>query len=373
MRDELLGDDDQRRLAIFTNIPNPYNHYLYAALRQSGWDLRVVYKGDPQSAGRSWSIEPDPRDTITGSIRDEARALRRCRAERRQVILTGGYAGLVDVERRALLARAARPLLFWGERLSPPRRLTSTVRTLYFAGFDAVLAVGTWAVAGYRAAARSAAVHVFPYTTAAPGSAGRQPDAVPVVGFVGDLIERKGVDILLDGLARIPEGTRPALEVAGAGPAQGALAELARRRGLSVAWLGHVPEEEMRGLRARWWAQAVPSRYDGWGVVVAEALGAGVPVVASAHVGAAVDLVRDGVNGSIVGEGGDWASALRRYTDLEVVRREGRLAALVGEAFSADAAATWLTRLLLDGVGAAQPRSFVDDTWQSLDGRLVGD
>ena len=41
----------------------------------------------------------------------------------------------------------------------------------------------------------------------------------------------------------------------------------------------------------------LPSRYDGWGVVVNQALGAGLPVICSDMVGAGHDLVEEGVNG----------------------------------------------------------------------------
>ena len=47
----------------------------------------------------------------------------------------------------------------------------------------------------------------------------------------------------------------------------------------------------------------LPSRYDGWGVVVNQALGAGLPLICSSEVRAADDLVADGVNGLIVTAG----------------------------------------------------------------------
>jgi glycosyltransferase involved in cell wall biosynthesis len=284
--------------------------------------------------------------------------------------LTGGYAGLIEAERRALTLRSPGQLLFWGERLSGDRRIKAAVRRLYFAGFDGVLAVGTWAVDSYRTVARSAPVHVFPYTTGASGQRERAPAPTPVIGFVGDLIERKGVDILVESLACVPEGNRPALEVAGDGPAREGLAQRARDLGVTVEWLGHLPADELQARQRRWWAQAVPSRYDGWGIVVAEALAAGVPVLASSRAGAAVDLVRDGVNGAVVRPGQDWAPVLQRYTDMDVVVREGRGARLVGQAFSADAAAGWLSRLLLDGAKTAPPRSFVEEAWHGLEGAL---
>ena len=44
----------------------------------------------------------------------------------------------------------------------------------------------------------------------------------------------------------------------------------------------------------------LPSRHDGWGVVVNQALAAGLPVITSDAVGAGLDLVENGVNGMCV-------------------------------------------------------------------------
>jgi glycosyltransferase involved in cell wall biosynthesis len=47
----------------------------------------------------------------------------------------------------------------------------------------------------------------------------------------------------------------------------------------------------------------IPSRHDGWGVVVNQALAAGLPVITSNAVGAGVDLVENGANGLHVAAG----------------------------------------------------------------------
>ena len=44
----------------------------------------------------------------------------------------------------------------------------------------------------------------------------------------------------------------------------------------------------------------LPSRHDGWGVVIQEALSAGLPVIATRQTGAAYDLVEEGKNGFLV-------------------------------------------------------------------------
>ena len=48
----------------------------------------------------------------------------------------------------------------------------------------------------------------------------------------------------------------------------------------------------------------VPSRYDGWGLVVPEGLASGLPVIATDRMGAALEFVRSGKNGQLI-RGGD--------------------------------------------------------------------
>jgi glycosyltransferase involved in cell wall biosynthesis len=47
----------------------------------------------------------------------------------------------------------------------------------------------------------------------------------------------------------------------------------------------------------------VPSRYDGWGLVVPEGLASGLPVIATDRMGAALEFVRTGTNGWLIPAG----------------------------------------------------------------------
>ncbi len=103
--------------------------------------------------------------------------------------------------------------------------------------------------------------------------------------YLGRLIAQKGVDVLLEALARMADP--PPLDVAGDGPQRGRLVRLARRRGLSVRFHGYVEGETKARLLARAAVVCVPSRPRPWGLgegaplVVREALAAGAHVVAS--------------------------------------------------------------------------------------------
>jgi glycosyltransferase involved in cell wall biosynthesis len=63
--------------------------------------------------------------------------------------------------------------------------------------------------------------------------------------------------------------------------------------------LGFQNESQLAELFALAEATVVPSRAETWGVIVNESLASGTPVVVSDAVGAADDLVEEGVNGRV--------------------------------------------------------------------------
>jgi UDP-glucose:(heptosyl)LPS alpha-1,3-glucosyltransferase len=125
---------------------------------------------------------------------------------------------------------------------------------------------------------------------------GLSPDAW-VALFVGSGFVRKGLNALLEAFADLSD-RRARLAIAGRGDMAG-LREAAARLGAidRVAWLGARPDVER--LYAAADALVLPARYEPFGNVVLEALACGRPVLVSRAVGAS-DLVRPGVNGSVI-------------------------------------------------------------------------
>ena len=102
----------------------------------------------------------------------------------------------------------------------------------------------------------------------------------PRVVFAGRLRADKGPDLLLEALALLPDP--PVTLILGAGPLERRLRRLVRRRGLqrTVRFLGwqRDPGRFVAGSAAC----VVPSRQDGWSQTAVQAMGLGVPVVATA-------------------------------------------------------------------------------------------
>ncbi|WP_419909791.1 glycosyltransferase family 4 protein [Candidatus Poriferisodalis sp.] len=120
----------------------------------------------------------------------------------------------------------------------------------------------------------------------------------PVVA-VGRLMAEKGFDVLIEAVALMDATQRPDVVIVGDGPDRSRLEALALRRGVNATFAGAVAPGEVGEWYRRARLVCVPSRREGFGMITAEALAAGRPVVATA-VGAAPSLITDGVNGCLV-------------------------------------------------------------------------
>jgi glycosyltransferase involved in cell wall biosynthesis len=136
------------------------------------------------------------------------------------------------------------------------------------------------------------------------GPPGTRPDsAEPVVVFVGRHIPEKQAGALVPAIAQARERV-PGLraEILGDGPARPEVLRLIAEHGLEgvVEAPGFVAEGELQKRLRRALCLALPSRREGYGLVVVEAAALGVPsIVARAPDNAATELVEEGVNGAV--------------------------------------------------------------------------
>jgi glycosyltransferase involved in cell wall biosynthesis len=108
--------------------------------------------------------------------------------------------------------------------------------------------------------------------------------------YVGAMNQTKGADILISAVKLIrSQGYKVTLDLYGSGDPQ-KYADLG-------PWLCHhglIPFEMVQPTMQKYDLLITPSRHDGWGVVVNEALLQGVPVIASSRVGAKVMIEASG-------------------------------------------------------------------------------
>lgn len=148
--------------------------------------------------------------------------------------------------------------------------------------------------------------------------------------YLGRLAEAKGVRLLMAAWDEITAagGLGVPLVIAGTGPLEPEVAAWAADRD-DVRYVGLLDTAECRKAIERSVAVVAPSTWlEAFGLVVVEAMAAGVPTVAAGH-GAFVELVEDGVTGLLhrPGEAASLASCVRRIATAPERNREmGRAA-----------------------------------------------
>jgi len=171
----------------------------------------------------------------------------------------------------------------------------------------------------------------------------------PTVLFVGGLEPRKGLEYLIKAMETVV-GTFPdarMIAVAKTGfrgtDDWSSYRMLADRLGLTNAIEFHesVGQEKLLGFYSDCDVLALPSKNEGWGLSLMEAMACGKPVVAS-RVGGIPELVRDGTDGILVESGdvnGLADSILRLLKDPALRERMGRAGIQRVKAFTWDSTA----------------------------------
>jgi glycosyltransferase involved in cell wall biosynthesis len=129
------------------------------------------------------------------------------------------------------------------------------------------------------------------------------PDGVKLVGTVARLHPSKGIDGLIAAAARVVTRLpHTRFLLVGDGTERAALERLAHELGIAehIVFLGE--RRDVRFLLAGLDLFVLPSREEGMGIVLIEAMATGIPVVATAT-GGIVEVVEDGVSGFLVPRG----------------------------------------------------------------------
>lgn len=151
------------------------------------------------------------------------------------------------------------------------------------------------------------------------------------VAFVGSVVPRKGLDTLVEAIAR--QSADIDLTVVGDPTTDPAYHRRVRRlvadSGLTdtVSFAGRLSDEALAARLRESHVLAVPSTYEGFGIVYLEGMSFGLPAVAS-RAGGATDVVTDGETGVLVDpdDATAVAAALTRLADTERLAAMGRAA-----------------------------------------------
>lgn len=313
------------RVALLTNFIPPYRVPLYEAIMRASGELRV-FVSTAMEANRQWTPGHGELDVVRQRTLTFQRQWRtavfsephelhvpydtwlQLRRWRPDVILTGEL-GARSLQAVAFARSTRTPVVIWAmlsDHLENGRGRVRTAARKWLARNASSIIVNGESGARYfhrlgtkdeqlrrvHQAVDMRALMSVPLERAA--------DDEYHLLHVGSISERKGAHVLFGGVRSWAESNahaRVKLTLVGDGPLRGALERQKLPDNVRVRWAGSVAYDEL----PRWYAQGgvllFPSFGDEWGLVVNEALAAGVPVAGSCYSQAVEELIRDGENG----------------------------------------------------------------------------
>jgi len=306
------------RLLIWSSIPTHHQSAFIAALRDRNIDVVMHYYRHVDTARLSmgWGAgdELPPNEFY---VPENVSSVHRCPDWRDRIHIVPGYGSVFLMRLAWFLSRRGVTWLHWSEHSRPSSRSNVTFAFNRFYGqlvrrhAMGALAIGELARREFiRWGIPAERIRFLPYAVA---SLGADPilETAPHVRdphflFLGTLYPVKGIDVLLlamrDVLTKHPNAR---LELVGNDLLGGAYHRDAERMGLSdaVQFSGPVDARRVGEVLRRCDVLVLPSRHDGWGVVLNEAASIGRALISTDACGAAHHLIRPNENGFRVAAG----------------------------------------------------------------------
>jgi glycosyltransferase involved in cell wall biosynthesis len=284
-----------KRILFLSNLPTPYQIDFLEEL-SALTDIRAVFLYSSE-ANRDWTLRSHSwmnvlnKNDLGSKWKDLLLELSEFKPD---CVIVGGYKLPLANRIKLYCWKNAVQYFYWLEKPLPRGGIRAFIRSIiwritlpYSAG---VLSIGSEAEKIYRL--YSPLTFNLPYSINAsryPRKAKLVPDLPLRCLFVGQYIHRKGVNELLRAFEVI-DPNKASISLAGSGE----LLPLVQKYVASfphIFNLGFVEPESLVSIFSDYDVLVLPSRHDGWAVVVAEALASGIPVIGTKMTGAFVDLV----------------------------------------------------------------------------------
>ena len=329
----------KKKAVFITNIPSPYRVDFFSYMQKNfpEYEFHIIFSGAGME-NRKWNVEMEEIEHYH-FLKSKTIIIRKRFDDRYVFIPTGVEKTLKEIAPDAVFAMEYNPTILravhWCRKKKIPfiswtdgtlnseknigkvQRLSRSYIIKRAAAFIASSTASKKAQIAYGADEKKCfisylTVDIDKYLYKRPDTPqksvpDRSTDAACVVQdmqvqllYVGSLIQRKGLDLLLPAIAKTPQNVR--LWIVGEGQEKDLLKKQCAELGISdrVEFLGYQEGKPLQKLYRTADAFVLPTREDCFGLVLLEAMCASLPIISSKYADGAFDLVEDGRNGYII-------------------------------------------------------------------------
>jgi glycosyltransferase involved in cell wall biosynthesis len=305
-------------VTVLTQLTSPYQvEFFNHIAKHEDCDLSVVYltNHDPN---RQWSTPNiQHRHLILSDTQDSGQVARRWLEEADLAVFnyyTHPFA-LSAIHRRNA---SRKPWVFWGERpgailrgwpISIFRHLALMPLSL---GQSPIWGIGQFAIDGYKSDFGDARLYRnLPYFSNLERfrkhARNPEPGTIRFL-FSGTLSKRKGTDLLAKAFLQLAlKHPHARLTLVGVGPLESKIRSILASVSNQVEFKGFTPWQDLPKAYACADVFCFPSRYDGWGLALVEAMASSLPVISTPLTGSAREFVSENINGWIIPPGDETA------------------------------------------------------------------
>lgn len=316
------------RVAVITHIPSPYQVDLFNAVEKlQEISLRVYYLHQ-QASHHSWNLSEGidheavflQNTKLYRNICLNPNAYRLVTSWKPDLVVLSQYASITLQLFMWMYSTLKKPWVFWSERPTIIGAIRNPVinqiglrrllRNL------ALFPVKKWPAAIWGIGSTACKIYTdltegqvpcenFPYHSNLTAFLSIQKSRTSrnVVRFLfsGNLAPWKGFDTLVDAVKLLSREVQNfEVYVVGEGEQKDLAITLPDFSRQHLHLLGFRQMNELAAIYADCDVLIFPSRYDGWGLSVVEAMAAGMPVIGSKNSGACVDLIEDNLTGFLI-------------------------------------------------------------------------
>lgn len=293
-----------RKIVCTMNMPSPYQEAFYRELHKL-CDLQVIYNEGltPDRLQLGWETGDQSYNAVFRNQKAEISWDND--AFHFLIGFPGGLKNFIDIIKSARShwygCYSEMPV---AENMSPQWKLAARTLAKFLKVKKGVVGGIGWQIREYYHSIGVPKSQVFPFAYFSAVTEVKEltqnPSYTSPLLYAGQLVHRKGIDILLHAMASSEAVRSRGLIIIGDGPQKEEYKSLAKTLGISdkVEFQGSKKGREIPSLIAGSSAFVLPSRHDGWGVVVNEAIHVGTPSIVSDVCGAS-ELVQNGKCGAV--------------------------------------------------------------------------